>query len=400
MNSSLQISVENVSKKFKVNVEKSLKETIFSGFRNRSTSKTLEALNNINIKIKPGESVALLGHNGSGKSTLLKTIGGILAPSTGHIEIRGRIAALLELGAGFHPDLTGRENIFLNAAILGMTKQEIQDTFEDIVSFSGIGDFVNSQVKFYSSGMYIRLAFAVAVHSNPDVLLIDEVLAVGDEPFQRKCLERIRQFQSEGRTILFVSHSAEQVREICTRAIVLDRGELIFDGDVNEGIKKLRETFEIARIQENSLQSKSEGSPKGTIRNIQINENGHQVDFGGKIKLSSTINLSFDLEIKVDESWVAGFTLETPQGNPVYRLNTEGAEVDIPARAGIYRLDFQLPSVNFGNDSLNLQVGLTDKFGNIWDSIPQVRQLFFETTTQSVGFLQFNHLASISRIEE
>lgn len=397
MNSYLQISVQEVSKQFKLNVEKSLKETLFSGFRKRSTSKKIQALNNININISPGESVALLGHNGSGKSTLLKTIGGILAPSSGHIEIRGRVAALLELGAGFHPDLTGRENIFLNAAILGMSKNEIQESFDDIVSFSGIGDFVDSQVKFYSSGMYIRLAFAVAVHSNPDVLLVDEVLAVGDEPFQRKCLERIRRFQDEGRTILFVSHSAEQVRDVCSRAIVLDRGTLIFDGEVNEGIKKLRETFELARIHTESENSGEEVAQKGAIKSISIYSGGRLVEIGEKIAKYSDLTISIELEIFSDELWVSGFTLETPQGNPVYRLNTEGAGIETPAKSAIYSLNFDLPNVNFGIDTLNLQVGLTDKSGEIWDSVPEARQLFFETTSESVGYLQFAHKASISR---
>ncbi|WP_324274286.1 ABC transporter ATP-binding protein [Blastococcus brunescens] len=171
-----------------------------------------------------------MGSNGSGKSTLLKVIGSIIQPTTGRVLRRGRLAALLELGAGFHPELTGRENVYLNAAILGMTRVETDRHFDAIVDFSGIESFIDTQVKFYSSGMYVRLAFAVAVHVDPDLLLVDEVLAVGDEPFQRKCMDQIRSFQEEGRTIVLVSHSADQVGDLCDRAVLLRDGRMEFDG--------------------------------------------------------------------------------------------------------------------------------------------------------------------------
>lgn len=237
------VRLHKVSKTFVLHIDRSVKERILY-FSKRAISRTeFSALKDVSLEIAIGESVGLVGHNGSGKSTLLKIIGGILGPSTGTVERRGRIAALLELGAGFHPDLSGRENVYLNAAILGMSRDETSRVFEEIVEFSGIREFIDSPVKFYSSGMYVRLGFAIAIHSNPDVLLIDEVLAVGDEPFQMKCLQRIRQFQEEGRTIIFVSHSAEQVLDICSRAIVMDHGNLIFDGPAELGIKTLRDLY-------------------------------------------------------------------------------------------------------------------------------------------------------------
>ncbi|MFN8016225.1 MAG: ABC transporter ATP-binding protein, partial [Acidimicrobiia bacterium] len=183
----------------------------------------------------------LMGHNGSGKSTLLKLIGGILQPTSGEIVTKGRIAALLELGAGMQQDLTGRENIFLNGAILGLSQKELSKRFDEIVAFSELDKFIDTQVKFYSSGMYVRLGFAIAVNVDPDILLVDEVLAVGDELFQRKCYERVKQFQREGRTIIVVSHSTDQIRSIADSAAVLDHGRLVYDGQTSEAIRSFRE---------------------------------------------------------------------------------------------------------------------------------------------------------------
>ena len=196
------IQVDGVSKIFIVHKDKSLKERLVNAARSRTHAEEYWALKNVSFSVAAGESVGLVGANGSGKSTLLKVIGGILTPDAGQVRTRGRMAALLELGAGFHPDLTGMENIYLNASILGLSEAEIDAQLDSIIEFSGIRDFIHTQVKFYSSGMYVRLAFAVAVHSDPDILLVDEVLAVGDEPFQKKCMEKIRQFQREGRSII------------------------------------------------------------------------------------------------------------------------------------------------------------------------------------------------------
>jgi len=219
------VRLKGVSKRFVVRKDNSLKERLVTlGRVGRRHREEFWALKNVDLSISAGTTIGLIGHNGSGKSTLLKVIGGILDPTSGTVENRGRIAALLELGAGFHPDLTGRENVYLNASILGLSQAETDARFDDILAFSGIGDFIDSQVKFYSSGMYVRLAFAVAVHTEPDILLVDEVLSVGDEAFQRKCLDKIRAFQEEGCTIILVTHSLGQVTELCDRAVLLNRG--------------------------------------------------------------------------------------------------------------------------------------------------------------------------------
>jgi len=238
------IRVENLIKRFVVHKDKSLKERIVNFGRSKKHKEDFYALQDVSMEITSGETVGLVGHNGSGKSTLLKTLGGILQPTSGVVERRGQLAALLELGAGFHPDLTGRENVYLNGSILGLSNERIAEVFDSIVDFSEISEFIDTQVKFYSSGMYVRLAFAVAIHVDPDILLVDEVLAVGDEPFQRKCMDKIRQFQQEGRTIVIVSHSAEQIRDVCDRVIVLKRGHVIFDGETDAGLQALQESFE------------------------------------------------------------------------------------------------------------------------------------------------------------
>jgi ABC-2 type transport system ATP-binding protein len=237
------IRVKNVSKRFVIHKDKSLKERLVNFSRSRVHKEDFWALRDIDFTVASGTTIGLVGHNGSGKSTLLKAIGGIIEPTTGSIEKRGRLAALLELGAGFHPDLTGRENVYLNAAILGLSKQQTDEYFDSIVEFSEISDFIDTQVKFYSSGMYVRLAFAVAVHVDPDILLIDEVLAVGDEPFQEKCVAKIKEFQREGRTIVFVSHSSSQIEKLCDRVIVLKKGDVVFDGDTAEGLEALKRSF-------------------------------------------------------------------------------------------------------------------------------------------------------------
>jgi ABC-2 type transport system ATP-binding protein len=233
------VEVRGVSKRFRLHHDKSMKERVLS--IGRSSREEFYALRDIDLDIAVGSTVGLLGHNGSGKSTLLKCIAGILAPTTGTIRRVEKIAALLELGAGFQQDLTGRENVFLNGAILGMSRRDLEKRFDDIVAFSELEQFIDSQVKHYSSGMYVRLGFAIAVNVDPELLLIDEVLAVGDEAFQRKCLERVREFQREGRTIVFVTHAPDLVRQICDRAVVLDHGRMVLDGAPGEAVRSFRE---------------------------------------------------------------------------------------------------------------------------------------------------------------
>ena len=233
------IVVRNVSKTFTLRYHRTLKQMSVAMLRQEDLSDSFLAVNDVTFSVQQGESIGLMGLNGSGKSTLLKMINGIMRPDSGKVLTRGRIAGLIATGAGFHPQLTGRDNVYLNGAILGMSKPEIDAKFDDIVTFADIGKFLDTEVNHYSSGMYSRLGFAVAIHTDCDIFLIDEVLAVGDRPFRRKCMRRIEAMRDEGRTIFYVSHSVGQVKRLCNRALVLERGRLGFDGPVDAAIHYL-----------------------------------------------------------------------------------------------------------------------------------------------------------------
>ncbi|MDO4258837.1 MAG: ABC transporter ATP-binding protein [Actinomycetaceae bacterium] len=236
------IKVENVIKEFTLRHTHTLKDKLVWTLTGRrgEMSDQFRAIDNVSFHVEQGDSIGLIGFNGSGKSTMLKLISGVMQPDQGTVKIRGRMAGLIEVGAGFHPDLTGRENVFLNGAILGMTKDEIEAAYDDIIRFSEIEKFVDTEVKFYSSGMFLRLAFAVAVHTRPDVFLVDEILAVGDEPFQRKCLDRIHEMQEDGASLVIVSHDLDLIKRLCNRGVLLEHGHLRVDGTSEEAVDALR----------------------------------------------------------------------------------------------------------------------------------------------------------------
>jgi ABC-2 type transport system ATP-binding protein len=236
------IEIRNINKQFVLRHTRSLKEALVWLLRGRKgdLSKKFHALRDLSIDVEHGETVALLGLNGSGKSTLLKHISGVMLPDSGTVRTGGRVAGLIEVGAGFHPDLSGRDNVFLNGAILGMTEAQIKEKFDSIVEFAEIGEFIDTEVKFYSSGMYLRLAFSVAVHTDPDVFLVDEILAVGDEPFQKKCLAKIKELAAAGKTLVVVSHDLDLVAHVCERGVLLEHGRVIMDGPVGDVISRLR----------------------------------------------------------------------------------------------------------------------------------------------------------------
>jgi len=235
------VIVQDVRKTFLLNHAHSLKDTVVSWIRRRKLSSTFHALNGLDLVVNEGDSIAVLGYNGSGKSTLLKLLSGVMQPDGGHVLTRGRVAGLIEVGAGFHPELSGRENVFLNAAILGMQQKEIEARYDDIVAFAEIGQFIDQEVKHYSSGMFMRLAFSVAIHVNLDVLLVDEVLAVGDAPFRAKCALKLKELADAGITMMVVSHSKNQVKDLCSRGIVIRKGKVIFDGPIDEALEVLEQ---------------------------------------------------------------------------------------------------------------------------------------------------------------
>ena len=238
MEKNISIFFENVTKAYPLLHQKTLKEFVQALFFGKKTIEQVEVLKNISLTIKKGENVGVIGKNGAGKSTLLKLIAGVSYPSSGQVKVNGRVVPLIELGAGFHPELSGKENIFLNGVILGMNEKYLVEKFLEIVDFSEIPmKFIYTPVKYYSSGMFMRLAFSVAVFSKPEILLVDEILAVGDVAFQKKCLEKMEEFKKRGVTIVFVSHSMEQIKKFCDRIILLREGRVVFDGNVDEGLK-------------------------------------------------------------------------------------------------------------------------------------------------------------------
>lgn len=311
------VSVRDVTKRFVIRKDDSLKERIVTFGRGRRYREDFVALSHISVEIEAGSTIGLIGHNGSGKSTLLKIIGGIISPSDGEVLSRGRIAALLELGAGFHPDLSGRENVYLNGSILGLSRAEIDERFDDIVEFSGIGDFINSQVKFYSSGMYVRLAFAVAVHTDPDILLIDEVLSVGDEAFQKKCLDKIRSFQAEGRTIILVTHDLGVVPELCDRAVLIHHGDVVFDGDPKAAVSLFRDLLEGRQLDVEFSKRQPE---------LAIVHAVTATVAPGKGNLKR-ITLGLDVEYRASMPlWFVVFQVDNAKGVPAFTARSYGTE--------------------------------------------------------------------------
>ncbi|MFB4317453.1 ABC transporter ATP-binding protein [Actinomadura sp. 21ATH] len=242
------IVIDSVSKRFTLRHARSIKEMTVRAVRRQSLSETFNALDDVSLTVHPGETVALMGLNGSGKSTLLKLISGVMRPDDGRVLVRGRVAGLIDVGAGLHPELTGRENVFLNAAILGMGEREVEAKFDEIVEFSGVGRFLDSQVKFYSSGMFMRLAFSIAAHTEPDIFLIDEVLAVGDPPFREKCLARICELRGEGRTMVIVAHDIQMLTRLCDRGVMMRAGRKVFDGSAAEAGALWREDRQARRM--------------------------------------------------------------------------------------------------------------------------------------------------------
>lgn len=238
----LEIEFRNVSKRFWLREGRTLREFATAVIHRQPWGHEFRALDDVSFAVEHGETMGIIGRNGSGKSTALKLIAGVTAPSDGEVFVRGRVSPLIELGAGFHPDLTGRENVHLNASILGMTEREIKEQFDDIVAFSELEEFIDTPVKRYSSGMYVRLGFAVAVHSSPQILLIDEVLSVGDAFFQEKSLDKMHEFQAKGTTIVLVSHSPELVSTFCERAVWLDHGRVMDVGPAKDVVERYLES--------------------------------------------------------------------------------------------------------------------------------------------------------------
>jgi ABC-2 type transport system ATP-binding protein len=361
------VEVRGVTKIFRLYQEKytSLKERVIHW--GRVPYESFAALDDITFEVEQGHTLGLLGHNGSGKSTLLKCIAGILTPTRGEVAVRGRVAAMLEVGAGFHPDLSGRDNIYLNATLFGLSRREVDARLDDIIEFSELGPFIENQVKFYSSGMYARLGFAVAVNMDPDVLLVDEVLAVGDARFQAKCIAKIREFQAEGRTIIFVSHSPDLVRAVCDSAFVLDHGRLVGGGPTHEAISLLTQ-LQLAGSGLNTPAT-SIAELASVPRHVVVEEvraNGQLVEQPVPLRAGNPLELSFVVEER--DGRPTSITLEVSildsQGDGVLTARSQEMGLDpfvvhgagkflvqvgeVPLAAGIYQLQVTVADARSG----------------------------------------------------
>ena len=308
------------------------------------------ALKDINFSVQQGEVLGIIGKNGAGKSTLLKILSRTTAPTVGEYKINGRVASLLEVGTGFHPDLTGRENVFLNGAILGMTKSEIKRSFDEIVDFSGVERYIDTPVKRYSSGMYVRLAFAVAAHLNPEILIVDEVLAVGDQEFQDKCLGKMKDVSSQGRTVLFVSHNMGAVKTLCSRAIILSQGRLIKSGATEKVINEyLTENYKSQPLIEWPERSIAPGNSDFRIEKIELlnnNELSSEVDISKETRLrltyvNSTPNKRYQFSIHLVDS---NDNLILCSLNAPSACITEDIYFEKPYEAGKYVTEVVIPA--------------------------------------------------------
>jgi ABC-2 type transport system ATP-binding protein len=400
--SDFSVDVRDVSKRFRLahGKHKSLKERVIHG---RVPHEDFWALKDVSFEVREGETVGILGRNGSGKSTLLKCICGVLQPTSGEVAVRGKLAGLLELGAGFQQDLTGRENIYLNGSLLGMSKREVDKVFDAVVDFSELEEFIDGAVKFYSSGMYVRLGFAVAVNVDPDILVIDEVLAVGDERFQRKCIDRIKGFQREGRTILLVSHSPDQVRSLCDRAVVLSHGALVGEGDTAEAVRIFRDglmkeapgmappTVAAQVLAQNSIRE-SIDTPDSE-RPVRLTDVTHSHTAAAKRSYLRTgeslvINVGFHANLATDD---VVFSIEVRDNNGLVLMRTDtevmGDTFSLPAGPGIVQIG--LKDIPLLDGDFSYCVGIQSRNGVLFDWRESAGIFEVMSTVRSTGIIFF-----------
>lgn len=397
------IRVDHVSRRFKLASERraTLKEALIR--RDRPRHSEIMAVNNVSFSVSPGDAIGLIGRNGSGKSTLLKMLAGIVPPHEGSIEMGGSVAAMLELGAGFHPDFTGRENVFMSGAIHGLTENDTRRRLDEIISFAELEQFIDMPVRTYSSGMQMRLAFAVAAHVDPDIMLLDEVLAVGDEAFQRKCLSRIYSFRRGGGTLVFVSHDAAAIEHICNRVILLDKGVVQDDGDPVQVMERYHRLLaEDTSTGSDSLDDRgarrereegtviSQGSSVGwgtfdaIIRSVRLTSRGEPVTslVSGDPLL---IELVLDCPARLATPNI-GVSIDTPDGVRAFGTNTRLAEFSVDYVSGVTTVAFDVPNLPFHEGVFEITVAVTSQDENtVYHWIDRAASLSVYSRVPGVG---------------
>lgn len=411
MDRQIAIKAENVGKHFKIYKDKpmTLKDRVLSVMK--KSYEEFWALKGINLDIYKGESVGLIGHNGCGKSTLLKLFTKIIYPDTGKITVNGQVSSLLELGAGFHPDFTGRENIYTNASIFGLKKSEIDEKLEEIINFSELGEFIDNPVRTYSSGMYMRLAFSVAIHVNPEILLIDEILAVGDSNFQKKCIDKILEFKKNGVTIVIVSHDHGMIERICDKAVWIDNGIIMEQGNpkkvVNSYLENMAEkqndnvyrevdivnTDDDQTLKINNEKKEEEknrwGNKKVEILGIRL------LDANGKerkvfdVEALMNIEISYKMNQKVDDLGF-GIGIFGADGIQRYGTNTFIDDFDIKKISG-NKITLSIKRVGFIEGSYRLDVAAHDRSGTPYDYILKITEFYTASAVKDVGMARPLH---------
>jgi ABC-type polysaccharide/polyol phosphate transport system ATPase subunit len=412
------IALENVSKSYRLWGRRSQFATLKSALLRRDVKMapeaSVQALTDVSFRIHAGEAFGIVGRNGSGKSTLLKLVSGILKPTSGRVTVNGRIAALIELGAGFHPEITGRENIFINGIMLGLTRREVEQRFDRIVEFSGIRDFLDQPVKTYSSGMYVRLGFAVAVHVDPDILLIDEVLAVGDEEFSARCIAKIQEMKLRGVTLVFVTHQLDQVRTLCDRALWLDKGIVEAAGDpmrvVDAYLQEVSGTTP-ATVPEPEEPTEAEpapteaeppaaplradeeerwGSGEVVIRRIAITD--HQGRELVALGAATPVIIDLDVEARApQEDFVFGVGIYHADGTCVYGTNTELEGFQSERLEGAARIRFVIESLDLVAGTYRLDVAIHTHNGRAFDYRRNALRFVVGSRVHDIGVYRPQH---------
>lgn len=383
------IKVENLGKRYRIGVKEEIHDSLtgkftswilspltnfrrvqkLSKFKNDDARDVIWAIKDISFDVNNGEILGIIGKNGAGKSTLLKILSRIVEPTTGQATVNGRVASLLEIGTGFHQELSGRENIYLNGTILGMKKREINKNFDGIVEFSEVGKFIDTPVKRYSSGMYVRLAFAIAAHLNPDVLIIDEVLAVGDVAFQKKCLGKMSETAQSGRTVIFVSHNMHTIQSLCTRTILLDEGKIIKDGNTHKVVSSY-----LKPLQEHTIEGESDlrnwpGSRKspGKIRATYL----RTLDKNGKTCSTFNIYDPITFELKIENisknGFVVSFLVNDTQGTLVYQVRSQDSPIDTEHVSSSVTVQMTIPELKVVEKQYTVDVWVGNHFDKMED---------------------------------